>query len=47
VPREEEDLRVEAVPLLDARRRVDSGEICDAKSIIGLHAACARLGLHP
>lgn len=47
LPREEEDLRVEAVALADAYRRIDSGEICDSKSIIGLHAARARLGLLP
>lgn len=42
--RDEEDLRVEAVPLADARRRVETGEIRDAKSIIGILTACARLG---
>ncbi|HLJ61854.1 MAG TPA: NUDIX hydrolase [bacterium] len=43
--REEEDLRVEPHPLADARRLVSSGEVCDAKSIIGLQAACDRLGI--
>ncbi len=47
VPREEEDLRIVPTPLDDVRRRIASGEICDAKSIIGLHAACERLGLAP
>lgn len=41
--REEEDLRVEAMPLGEARRRVDSGEIRDAKSIIGILTASPRL----
>jgi len=45
VPREEEDLRVEPTPLATVRHRIASGEICDAKSIIGLYAACERLGL--
>ncbi len=43
--REEEDLRIEPRPLADARRLVASGEVCDAKSIIGLLAACERLGV--
>jgi ADP-ribose pyrophosphatase len=43
--REEEDLRVEALPLPDARRRIDAGEIRDAKSIVGILLACARLGV--
>ncbi len=42
--REEEDLRVVTVPLGDARRRIDTGEIRDAKSIIGILLACQRLG---
>jgi len=37
--REEEDLRVDAMPLAEARRRIDSGEIRDAKSIIGILTA--------
>lgn len=41
--REEEDLRVDALPLEDARRLVDAGEIRDAKSIIGIFAAWERL----
>lgn len=45
VDREEEDLRVVAVPLDDARRRVEDGEIQDAKSIIGIVLACERLGV--
>jgi len=45
--REEEDLRIEPRPLADARRLVASGEICDAKSIIGLLAACDKLGVAP
>lgn len=43
--REEEDLRVEPLPLADARRRVASGEIRDAKSIIGILLASERLGI--
>lgn len=42
--REEEDLRVTAVPLREARERIATGEIRDAKSIIGLLFACDRLG---
>jgi ADP-ribose pyrophosphatase len=41
--REEEDLRVEALPLADARRRVERGEIRDGKSIVGILLACERL----
>jgi ADP-ribose pyrophosphatase len=41
--REEEDLRVDAMPLGEARRRIDSGEIRDAKSIIGILTASPRL----
>jgi ADP-ribose pyrophosphatase len=41
--REEEDLRVEILPLRDARARVDAGEIRDAKSIIGILMAWERL----
>jgi len=41
---EEEDLRVESMPLRDARRLITSGEIRDSKSIIGLLIACDRLG---
>ena len=43
--REEEDLRVEPLPLREARRRIGSGEIRDAKSIVGLLLACERLGI--
>ncbi len=43
--REEEDLRVEPMPLAEARRRVAGGEIRDAKSIIGILLASERLGL--
>ncbi len=35
-PGDEEDLRVVRVPVDQARAMIDSGEICDAKSIIGL-----------
>jgi ADP-ribose pyrophosphatase len=42
--REEEDLRVEAISLREARRRIASGDIRDAKSIIGILMASARLG---
>ncbi|HLW58954.1 MAG TPA: NUDIX hydrolase [bacterium] len=42
--REEVDLRVETVALDEARRRIDSGEIRDAKSVIGIALACRRLG---
>lgn len=42
-PREEEDLRVESMPLEDAYRRIGAGEIRDAKSIIGIAAARERL----
>jgi ADP-ribose diphosphatase len=42
--REEEDLRVETLPLREARRRISSGEIRDAKSIVGILTASARLG---
>jgi ADP-ribose pyrophosphatase len=37
--REEEDLRVESMPLAEAYRRIGAGEIRDAKSIIGITAA--------
>jgi len=42
--REEEDLRVESLPLDEAHRRIAAGEIRDAKSIIGIAAARARFG---
>jgi ADP-ribose diphosphatase len=35
-PGDEEGLRVVRVPVNQARAMIDSGEICDAKSIIGL-----------
>jgi len=41
--REEEDLRVESLPLEEAYRRIAAGEIRDAKTIIGLAAARERL----
>jgi ADP-ribose pyrophosphatase len=41
---EEEDLRVESLPLEDAYRRIGAGEIRDAKSIIGIALARERLG---
>jgi len=40
--REEEDLRVEALPLDEAHRRIGEGEIRDAKSIIGIILARER-----
>ncbi len=43
--REEEDLRVEPLPLDEARRRIGTGEIRDAKSMIGILLACERLGV--
>ncbi|MCS7235144.1 MAG: NUDIX hydrolase [Armatimonadota bacterium] len=42
LPREEEEMEVVAVPLAEARRMVQSGEIRDAKSIIGLLLAWER-----
>jgi ADP-ribose pyrophosphatase len=42
LPREEEELEVVAVPLREARRLVDCGEVRDAKSIIGLLLAWER-----
>jgi ADP-ribose pyrophosphatase len=41
--REEEDLRIEPLPLREARRRIGSSDIRDAKSIVGLLLASARL----
>jgi len=41
-PDEDECVEVVRVPLVEARAMVDRGEICDAKSIIGILAACAR-----
>ena len=41
--REEEDLRVEALPLEEAYRRIETGEIRDAKTIIAITAARERL----
>ncbi len=43
--REEEDLRVESLPLSEARRRITGGEIRDAKSIIGILLVSERLGV--
>jgi ADP-ribose pyrophosphatase len=43
VPREEEDLRIERLPIDAARRRIATGEIQDSKSIIGILLACERL----
>lgn len=43
--REEEDLTVHLVPLADARRLVATGEIRDAKSIIGILLAAERFGV--
>ena len=42
--REEEDLRIESLPLEEARHQVSSGALRDAKSIIGITAAWERLG---
>jgi ADP-ribose pyrophosphatase len=41
--REEEDLRVESLPLEEAHRRIAAGEIRDAKSIIGIASARERI----
>jgi ADP-ribose pyrophosphatase len=41
--REEEDLRVESLPLEEAYRRIAAGEIRDAKSIIGITTARERV----
>ena len=41
--REEEDLRVESLPLEEAHRRIAAGEIRDSKSIIGITVARQRL----
>lgn len=41
--REEEDLRVESLPLEEAHQRIAAGEIRDAKSIIGIAAARERV----
>ncbi len=46
VEREEEDLRVEPIPLGEGRHRVATGEIRDAKTIIGILIACERLGVN-
>ncbi len=43
--REEEDLRVEALPLAEARSRIGAGEIRDGKSIVGILLACERFGM--
>lgn len=45
--REEEDLTVHRVPLAVARRLVATGEICDAKSIVGILLAAERFGVTP
>jgi len=42
--REEEDFRVEAVPLRDVRARIAAGEIEDSKALIGILFAWDRLG---
>jgi len=41
--REEEDLRTESLPLEQAYRRIEAGEIRDAKTIIGITVARERL----
>lgn len=43
--REEEDLTVHLMPLSDARRLVATGEIRDAKSIVGILLAAERFGV--
>lgn len=40
---EEDDLRVESLPLEEAYRRIETGEIRDAKTIIGITMARERL----
>ncbi len=47
LPREEEEMEVLRVPLREARRMVDRGEIRDAKSLIGLLLAWERYGAGP
>ena len=42
-PRDEEDLRLEIMPLEDAYERVAAGTIRDAKSIIGITMIRQRL----
>jgi ADP-ribose pyrophosphatase len=42
--REEEDLRVEAMSLREARHRIDTGEIRDAKSVIGILLTSQHMG---
>ncbi len=43
----DEVLTVSRVPLAEAMRMVDRGEICDAKSVAGLHHASVRFGIAP
>jgi hypothetical protein len=43
--REEEDLTVHRVPLAVARRLVATGEIRDAKSIVGILLAAEQFGV--
>lgn len=42
---EEAYLEVHQVPLADIRPLIDSGELCDAKTIVGLLLALAQFGL--
>ncbi len=42
-PDEDEDIEVERVPLSEAVRMVERGELCDAKSITGVLLAARRL----
>jgi ADP-ribose pyrophosphatase len=44
LPREEEEMEVVRVPLPEARRLVERGEIWDAKSVIAVLLACERHG---
>lgn len=44
LPREEEEMEVVCLPLAEARRLVDRGQVRDAKSIIGLLLAWERHG---
>jgi ADP-ribose pyrophosphatase len=45
--REEEDLTVHRIPLVEARRLVATGVICDAKSIAGILLTAERFGIAP
>ena len=43
----DEDIAIERLPLTDAVRLIESGEIKDAKSIVGLLLASSALGVSP